>query len=320
MPLKSPPFPEADQLCDILSVSGTTLLSRNGTTPHTVPGQPTLTFTDHALPVFLRHDLLTPDLDRMAPYLWLMATPSHSHISSLHHQIVRGRNIVVTENPELHLVWINSRVFVKPLPLYLLSHAMWVGCLSGKFVDGITPEDSQCIERAGLGYLRTWYYLVRHESDFRLAKEYHLIPDTVSFHDLLLFIRHFAHISDCDVSDRYRYGDLRLSRLNMWAKIFLHKWMFHRVHGQYGEYFAQLYGPILFIFAVFSTSLSAMQVVLASGDDVWNSFVRTSKWFSVVTLLFVTLICTYFLGLWSFMVIREAVFALSQLTGRKRVR
>jgi hypothetical protein len=36
---------------------------------------------------------------------------------------VRGRRVTITEKPALHLVWFYERVFVKPLPKYLLSHA-----------------------------------------------------------------------------------------------------------------------------------------------------------------------------------------------------
>lgn len=35
------------------------------------------------------------------------------------------REIIVTEGPRLHLVWIYDRVFIKPLPRYLLSYTFW---------------------------------------------------------------------------------------------------------------------------------------------------------------------------------------------------
>jgi hypothetical protein len=38
---------------------------------------------------------------------------------------MKRREIVVTEDPRLHLVWIYDRVFIKPLPKYLLSHDFW---------------------------------------------------------------------------------------------------------------------------------------------------------------------------------------------------
>ncbi|KAF6217771.1 hypothetical protein HO133_006598 [Letharia lupina] len=68
---------------------------------------------------FLNNDILTLDLDRMAPNLWLMDTPSGSHISPLHNQKIKSRKIVITEDPGLHLVSSDNRVFIKPFPPYL---------------------------------------------------------------------------------------------------------------------------------------------------------------------------------------------------------
>lgn len=129
------------------------------------------------------------------------------------------------------------------------------------------------------------------------------------FDKFMKFIDHFAGIANDEVSPRYTYGDLRLSRLNIWAKVFFRRWMFPKVHRQYGAYFAEFYGPVLFVFAVFSTVLSAMQVVLASGD-MWSSFVEISKWFSVVTLLWAASICAFLALLWAFILSRKTIFAL----------
>ena len=69
---------------------------------------------------FLYRELWAVDLERMAPHLWIMSTQSSSNVSPLHQQKVKGREIVVTEDPRLHLVWIYDRVFIKPLPRYVL--------------------------------------------------------------------------------------------------------------------------------------------------------------------------------------------------------
>ena len=70
-----------------------------------VPGQPGLPLSDIASVIsFLEKDLLTPELDAMAPHLWMMSTQSSSNINALHHQLLKGRRIAVTENPRLHLV------------------------------------------------------------------------------------------------------------------------------------------------------------------------------------------------------------------------
>lgn len=44
---------------------------------------------------------------------------------------LRGRSIVVTGNPELHLVWYYDRVFIKAIPEYILSATFWQHYLSG---------------------------------------------------------------------------------------------------------------------------------------------------------------------------------------------
>ncbi len=46
----------------------------------------------------------TPDSKAQYHGLWLVTTRSSASISPLGLQIVRGRTIVLTENPELHLV------------------------------------------------------------------------------------------------------------------------------------------------------------------------------------------------------------------------
>ena len=52
---------------------------------------------------FVYRDLRAADLERMAPHLWVMSTYSSSNIRPLHHQRVKGRDIIVTEDPRLHL-------------------------------------------------------------------------------------------------------------------------------------------------------------------------------------------------------------------------
>ena len=79
-----------------------------------LPGQPLVTTASDSdvLFDFLHGDLRSPDLDKMAPHLWLMATRSGSNISPLHHQRIKGRRILITEDPRLHLVWIDDRTSV----------------------------------------------------------------------------------------------------------------------------------------------------------------------------------------------------------------
>ena len=49
------------------------------------------------------------------------------------------------------------------------------------------------------------------------------------------------------MSARYRYGELRLTRLNFYVLLFLRKFHFEQV---YRDFFRQFYGPILFVLRI----------------------------------------------------------------------
>jgi hypothetical protein len=74
--------------------------------------------------------------------------------------------------------------------------------------------------------------------------------------------------------------------------VFLGQLKFEEVAGQYEEYFTRFYGPLLFVFGMFSVFLSAMQVGLAvepqpSLRSVWLQFFAASKWSAVAIFLIV---------------------------------
>ncbi|KAJ6785087.1 hypothetical protein PWT90_03544 [Aphanocladium album] len=357
------PFPQTSELCDGLTITtGADGAQLESTVPGEdwLPGQPAapLSSTADAMISYLSKDILTPRLDQMFPYLWLVATQSSSHISALHEQLVRGRSIILTENPELHLVWAENRVFIKPVPLYLMSHAFWqmyltpgtgVSAASAAKTPFLDPgstttseEEREALLKAALGFMRTYYYLVRHESDFRLAQSLHLIPrfatlqpaspfnsptsnsnipksEPLTFATFYTFISCFSpdapgpkkpiSVTDDDVSLRYRFGQLRLTRLNLWAMPALGRWKFHKLSWQYADTFARMYPPLLFAFALISIVLSAFQVG-AQAAPQWQGFAALAAWFAVVSLAVIGFISACMMALFSFMVIREFIFAI----------
>ncbi|KAJ8130425.1 hypothetical protein O1611_g3207 [Lasiodiplodia mahajangana] len=275
------PFDEEHQLYHELRIGDAQILHQPleghphnapGSAKTYLPGDPRLQFTDSEIGNRLITEYITEDLDKLAPHLWLMTTQSSANIASLTEQMVRGRRIVISENPGLHLVWVNDRIFLKPLPEYLLSHAFWKHfLLSNKSpIDGSTRIE---ILRAARGFVRSYAYLIQHKSDFVLAtrEDTALIPKDISFANFIRCMEQCRGVEDKLVSPRYQFGELRLTRLNFWITIFLFKPHYQLVEWQYGAYFAQYYAPIIFIFAVFSLLLSSMQVVLAAqpvlGDD-----------------------------------------------------
>ncbi|KAL8860912.1 MAG: hypothetical protein Q9178_002667 [Gyalolechia marmorata] len=303
-----------------------------------LPGQPRMLFGSDNIYQQLDKEFVTHDLDHLSPYLWLVATQSSSHISPLHEQVLKGRAIVITENPELHLVWTGNRIFIKPIPRYMLSHAFWTTHLKPAEASGQKnvnrPQPSQTLIKAALGFMRTYYYLIEYESDMHIAKQARLLPHDDN-NDMTLeafhqFIASFGDVQDNEVSPRYaNYGTLRLSRLNLWAKVFLRRFQFYQVNRQYSEYFARFYGPILFLFGVLTVALSAMQVGLQASDDNkntqdshrkhhWAALTSSSLWFSVLTLLCICAIGLIMSSLLGFMLLRELAFAIKDLLVRRR--
>ncbi|KXX74850.1 hypothetical protein MMYC01_200585 [Madurella mycetomatis] len=249
-----------------------------------------------------------------------MSTQSSANIEPLHRQRIKGREILITEDPRLHLVWIHDRIFIKPIPKYLLSHHFWERFLLYKLaVGGSRQENTQ---RAAAGYLRSYYYLIQRESDFDIAKQDHLrlIPRHVEWPEFCRFISNFGRIEDVDVSPRYHYGELRLSRLNFYAPFLFGKFNFQKPHGQYSDYFARFYGPLLFAFGVASTVLSSMQLEMAVEQvsatqrrALWS----LCHWTSTVILVATILIALKIWLLWLWLFCDEWVYAL-RCRARKR--
>ena len=329
--MDSAPFLEEYELDHTLELQDTAdgshcnLVRKDDKRVDSLPGMPRLKLEQNSFASDIAKELLTTDLNVLQPWLWLVATQKSSHIAALHNQIVRGRNIIITENPGLHCVWNEDRVFIKPMPRWLMSHAWW------KFVkrssEGLGPPgncDWDPIYRAALGFTRSYYYLVIHESDFNLAQHHKLIPRDITLEGFQNFIDAFGDIQDASVSLRYTFGDLRLSRLNWLAKSHLGRLHYLKVHRQYHTYFSRFYGPLLFIFGVFTVVLDAMQVTIGSSNvavdqgSVWNSVTNICRWFSVITILVVLSIILLLLSMLSYRIFRELVYALKDIFRLKK--
>ncbi|KAI0413542.1 hypothetical protein F5X98DRAFT_283188 [Xylaria grammica] len=251
----------------------------------------------------LARDLETRIADDIYPYLWLVATQDGAHIDPLHKHVIKRRAIVAAEEPKLHLVWYNETVYIKPLPDYLLNDAIWRDYIPKPPAQPVHTRPRYDKHRAALGFLRSYGFLIQHESDFVIAQRANLLPKYVSFQGFQKFILPFRSVNDDSVSHRYHYGQFRLTRLD-WAVRIVHvASIFRLVHvrrqlpwnyqlqlwhtSQSLRYYA---APLAFIFAILSLILSSMQVVLAAlGSDTWEAFVRVSWGFSVATIIFAVL-------------------------------
>lgn len=254
---------------------------------------------------FLMTELSTPLLDSLYPMLWLVARKEGSHIDPLHCQHVKGRQVIVSEDPKLHLIWTPNKIFVKPIPDCLFSYYFWLSFLSL----GASTEKSQRsesrdenINRAlALGFLRSYSYLIRHQSDFIIAKECHLIPTDIDWTCWRYFIGHFRHVSNGRVAQRYHYGQMRHSRLNhlvrlTWPRERSTFWFYEPLHWSTAPYIRGITASVGFFLATISLVLSSMQVSLAAvsgtrtGADAYWAFsvmvqvAVVASWFLVVAV------------------------------------
>lgn len=279
----------------------------------------------------LASDLRTKVLDELYPHLWLVARKESAHVDPLHTHLVHKRTIVPAEEPKLHLVRYYETVYIKPIPHYLLNWSIWQHHIAKvqpqPVQDRPTNQARYDKYRAAVGFLRSYSFLIRHESDFIVAKQNNLLPEGIKFQDFQTFIKPFRSMGDDHVSHRYQYGQFRLTRLN-WAVratsivrlIKPHSsnwqvaWNYQTLFWQSSQYLQHYAAPFIVLFVFLSLILSAMQVVLAAkAADIWDTFTRVSWGFSVATIILATL---PLVG--TFTVMLGIVFAQARFAVRKK--
>ena len=136
---------------------------------------------------FLRQELGVGRLNDIHNWLWLVGRPMPPR--PLHYQKAAQRGIVVHEQMDLHLIWDNKRMFLKPIPRYLLDQKFWQDNLNcdGKSTSASkdTSEALICercqIHKCAIGFMLSYASLIRYESDLYIAKEENLVPAEVNW-------------------------------------------------------------------------------------------------------------------------------------------
>ena len=238
---------------------------------------------------------------------------------------------------DMHLVWTTGRIFLKPVPRFLLEPRFWTLYLSApgpcscfmhevqdtgstttgapKVKNGQKRHSStagQCnggLQMRALGFLFSYTALIAHESDFHIAKEKHLLPEEVTWDGWTTFVKELDPENIYDKIDkRFKYGEFRLSRLNeiyrltrwpLFLKPYVTSW--HEYHSFFGAHFTWLASATVYVVVV----LTAMQVGLATDalkED--RSFQSSSYGFTIFAILgpvvTVVLILLAFLVLFSY--------------------
>jgi hypothetical protein len=264
-------------------------------------------------------ELQTARLDDIKQYLWLAGLPRCGRPLHRHHLL--GREIFITEDPNEHLIWHKTRLFVKPLPVFLLDLDCWTSKIC----------KSKELHEAACGFLLSYAWLVRHESDFRIAREKGLLPSVIHWTAWTEFINEFLEHIDLEslsgVSPRYQYGELRLSRLNKIYCLTRFTWRnflqgYMSTSTWYQDFFARNFAWLLAAFAIMSVALSAMQVVLATTKG-GEAFENASYGFAIFFLFLAAASAVALLFIWailfSYHLVSAKMYDSEVMKERKRI-
>ncbi|KAI0193978.1 hypothetical protein EV127DRAFT_384101 [Xylaria flabelliformis] len=227
---------------------------------------------------FLGGELLVNRINSVQDWLWICGRPMPPR--PLHHQVLVSREITVTESPELHLLWSNHRIFLKPLPSWLLDPGFWKS--------HILQDDN--LLRCARGFLYSYTALIAYPSDFRLAQEKGLVPSYLTWDGWKCVVKEVLQDHDMAmVNPRYWYGELRLSRLN---KVYRLKGFVFRgyskvaSHAVYGDLIADNFGILASILGYVVIVLTSLQVGLGVDRLVGNAaFMNFSYGFTVFSII-----------------------------------
>ena len=251
---------------------------------------------------FLKEELSTEMLNQVRRHLWIAGLPS-STTRPLHRHRVLNREIVVCEQVGLHLVSFRNRIYVKPIPRCLLYHDF--------YNDHIAPN--QHLSPQALGFLSSYLRLIRYESDFQIANELGLLPKTVSWEDWLSFAKDIDKNTPRTFGNRFDYGELRLSRLNIIVRLQRGRFTrgYQSLDSSYGSYFAPFFAFLILAIGFIGLALSAFQV-MQNTPNAPNAIFTAGWGFSIATLLLLgVVVCIP--GVWLFILILDnAVFALQK--------
>ncbi|KAL8910029.1 MAG: hypothetical protein Q9171_004655 [Xanthocarpia ochracea] len=269
---------------------------------------------------FLKQELQVERLNDIHDWLWLAGRPMPAR--PLYYQKALRRDIVVHERMDLHLVWVDNRIFLKPIPRYLLDQQFWqehlsckVGCsfpTDGRH-DSIQEraESTTCerckIHQCALGFILSYAALISYESDLCIAKDANLVSSETTWPAWRSHVNQvLAEGKRRKINKRYIFGELRLARLNM---IYKYTWRspvrgYLSAYTSYDHFWHRNLVRIASLFAYLAVVLTAMQVGLATTRLQGSyAFQQASFGFTVFSILappaFVGLVSAFYLGaLW----------------------
>ena len=222
---------------------------------------------------FLQQELEVRKLNSIHKYLWWAGRPGN--VRPLHRQRMLSRRILITEDPSLHLVWYHSTIFIKPLPSFLATRESIID-------ERWLPAEVQSL---ATGFFSTYLRLICHPSDFKIAHELGLLPDSMSWESWRALSQEFCLKYPININNnkRYLYGELRLSRLNQIYRFRHLERHYFSPYTEYSHFFTSNFAWFFVMFACLSVVLGALQVTLAT-SYVTRGFANMAYGFSMFTI------------------------------------
>ena len=147
---------------------------------------------------YLLEELEVSRLNKIHSCLWLAGLKRPAF--SLQKQLSIGHEIVLTDSADLHLLWRSTKIFIKPLPDWLLLYSVWQEYLS---------KDESLHEYAA-GFLLSYLWLIRSAGDLELAHEYGLVNRSIDWETWTTFGR-----SACEYLDFAHLRGVKIGRAHV---------------------------------------------------------------------------------------------------------
>ncbi|KAF2156900.1 hypothetical protein K461DRAFT_263872 [Myriangium duriaei CBS 260.36] len=219
----------------------------------------------------------------------------------LHHQLLLRREIVITQKMDMHLLWEKGRIFLKPLPNYLLDNDWWKTCLRCEqnchkkpSIDFDVNEHQFCEReqryRALQGFLLSYAALVRDRIDFNIAKKSEIIPRRIKWNEWKTVVEAILETPDIyqHVNKRFWYGELRLHRLNLIYRFLGYDIVrgYHYTYDGYSDFLRDQFTWLAATTVYIAIVLTAMQAGLAT-DRLHgnNAFQAVSVGFTAFSII-----------------------------------
>ncbi|KAJ5674213.1 hypothetical protein N7462_009652 [Penicillium macrosclerotiorum] len=269
------------------------------------------------LEAYLKQDLDHARLNRIHGLLWMAGRPLNAR--PLQRQKMMGFDILLTEQADLHLLKFSNKMFVKPLPEYMLHIMFWNTYLC----------KSEELYESACGILLSYIWLICSPLDLKLAHNLDLLPHEITWIWWKSFVADFLSNIDANTLDqvnkRYHFGELRLGRINSIYRIrfffthFIRGYLYG--YNRYAVFFQRNFAWMLIILVYFSLVLTAMQVGATVPPLSTNHmFQRASYGFAVFSMATVAAVVCFVGFLFVTIFFTNMVLAISHEKKKRRDR